>query len=203
VPFAVVRSLHCSGFPQSFREIDHDQPPCFLNVVNIRIPPSPPISLEPDQNVTTDANGMVEGTVRRLITYSIRLPMDHYTTIWLCRVPRTSSNWQTTQAPYAPKPLGACMPTLIRLSLRLFESLTIPRLLHLHTQHPSDAPLLYRTNQPSIAAMACGSIGTSSMDISPVGDHLEKRTSGLTSVHIFLWCKIYAILSENGAKSHR
>jgi len=58
-------------------------------VANVRIPPSPPISVEPHQNVTTDANEMGEGTVRRLITYSIRLPMDHYTTIWLCRVPRT------------------------------------------------------------------------------------------------------------------
>jgi len=90
------------------------------------------------------------------------------------------------------------MLTLVHLSLHFLGSLAIACLLHLHTN-----AALYSHTIPSIAAMTSGSIGTSSIDISPIGDHLEKRKSDLTTVHIFLWCKIYGILSENGAKSHR
>jgi len=79
------------------------------------------------------------------------------------------------------------MPTLIRLSLRLFESLTIPRLLHLHTR-ATDHSCTEQTSS-SRAAMTSGSIGTSSINISPVEERSEKRTSDLTDVQIFLWCK--------------
>jgi len=102
------------------------------------------VAADPHQNRTTDANEISEGTVRRLIPYSIRFPTGNYTTIWLCRVPRTLSNRQTTEAPYPRKPLGACMPTLICLYLRL----GIPGYPSLTTfAHPRDAPFMYRTNQ--------------------------------------------------------
>ena len=45
-----------------------------------------------------------------------------------------------------------------------------------------------RTEQtsPSMSAMTSGSIGTSSINIRPVGEHSEERTSDLTVVQKFL-----------------
>jgi hypothetical protein len=81
------------------------------------------------------------------------------------------------------------MLILIRLPLHYFESLAIPRLLHLRTC----AALHSRTEQTSssIAGMTFGSIRTSFIDTSPVGEHSEKRASDLTGVHIF-----YGVKSE-------
>jgi len=50
-----------------------------------------------------------------------------------------------------------------------------------------------------MAAMTSGSIGTSSINISPVGEHSEARTSDLTVVQKFLWCDIY-IFDTTGRK---
>jgi hypothetical protein len=75
--------------------------------------------------------------------------------------------------------LGARTVTLVRLSTLLGT----PRSLHLHTR----VALHSCTEQtsPSIAAMTSGSIGIFSININRVGEHLEKRTNGLTVVHIF------------------
>jgi len=87
------------------------------------------------------------------------------------------------------------MLTLIPLSLHYFESLTIPRLLRLQTcatLHPCT-----EQTSSSIAAMTSRSVGTSSINISPVEERSETRTSDLTDVHIFLWCKFKVVFYEN------
>ena len=41
--------------------------------------------------------------------------------------------------------------------------------------------------------MTSGSIGTSSINISPDREHSEKRMSDLTAVHNVLWCKTHVV----------
>jgi hypothetical protein len=47
-----------------------------------------------------------------------------------------------------------------------------------HTSPTQDQPSL------SIPALTSGSIGTSPINISPIGEHSEKVTSDLTAVHV-------------------
>jgi hypothetical protein len=66
------------------------------------------------------------------------------------------------------------MLTLVRFSLHSLESLAIPRLLRPHIRA---AP--HSGTEQTIVAMTSGSIGTS-IDVCPVEEYSEKRTSGLT-----------------------
>ena len=45
--------------------------------------------------------------------------------------------------------------------------------------------------------MTSGSIGTSSIDISPIEEHLEKKRSDLTGVYNCGWWKTEVVFSEN------
>jgi len=100
---------------------------------------------------------------------SIRLLTNHTSALTMCGVP-------------GPRALGkepALILTLVRLSISLrtprYPSLTAPA-------HPRSAPLTYST-------MTSGPIGTCYIDISPVGQHKEKRTSDVTGIHIFYGVK--------------
>ena len=45
--------------------------------------------------------------------------------------------------------------------------------------------------------MASGSIGTSSIGISLRGEYAEMMVCDLSGAHMFLWCKIQVVRSEN------
>ena len=81
-----------------------------------------------------------------------------------------------------PNPLGARILTLVYLPLHYVKSLAISHLLHLHIR--AALFLCIRQSSHSITTTTSGSIGASSIDISPVGEHLEKRTSGPIDVYI-------------------
>ena len=64
------------------------------------------------------------------------------------------------------------------------ESLAISHLPHLHI--PAALFSCMKQSSRLITTTTYGLIGTSSIDISPVGEHLEKRTSGLlTSIFVY------------------
>ena len=104
------------------------------------------------------------------------------------RIICTSGNWQGTHAPHPRNPLGAPILIPVRLSLHYLGSLAIPRSLHLHICAVFHSQT--EKSSPSIATMASGSIGTSSISINLLGEHTERRVCDPTSVHIFLWCNI-------------
>jgi len=187
VPFVVDKALHCMDAGRRSVTVIVIHPPIrprLWRTSRFRRHRRP---LWGSTRVVLDAGEMGEEVVRRLITNSIRLLMN-----MLVLIPcANSSNRQRTQALHPRNPLGARMLTLVHPSLHFLGSLAISCLLHLHTN-----VALYSHTIPSIAAMTSGSIGTSSINTSPVGEHLEKRTSDLTTVHIFILYKIYVMLSE-------
>jgi len=132
---------------------------------------------------STGRRRLGEEVVRRLITNSIRLLMDHNSIVYV-QSTWNSRNWQSTQAPVEITWPLACLPSYVSLS----RLIGMPRLLHLHTRVAFHSRM--EQTSSSRAAMTSGSIGTSSINISPVGKHSEKRRSEPTAVHIFLWCKI-------------
>jgi len=71
------------------------------------------------------------------------------------------------------------LPSYVSIYNTWNPSLTAPA-------HPRGTLLTYGIDQPSMAAMTSGAIGTPSINISPIEEHLEERTSDLTVVQNFL-----------------
>ena len=161
MPLVVDKALHCSRCLQSFRDNDRDTPPIRPQLWRTSIFRRHRRPLWSATRVVLDAEEMGEKVVRRLITSSIRLLMNMLV-LFPCA---NSRNRQRTQALHPRNPLGARMLTLVLLSLHFLGHLAIACLLHLHTN-----AALYSHTVPSIAAMTSGSIGTSSINISPIGE---------------------------------
>ena len=141
---------------------------------------SPPTSVESHQSDTTGAEETGEGAMRRRMTHSICLLMDHASTIFQCRVPR-------------PRVIDKYLK--LRILEILWALVRLPSYVPLYITwnpsrsgpaHPRSTPLAYGIDQPSMSAMTPGSIGTSSINIRPVGEHSEERTSEITIVQNFL-----------------
>ena len=99
LPFAVDKSLHCSGCWLLFHERDCDTSTFVLNLWRtLRLRCHRRHRWNP-KVIPIDAEEMGEGVVGRLITSSIRLPMGHSSTIFFCaEYLGTSSNRRRTQA---------------------------------------------------------------------------------------------------------
>jgi len=147
--------------PQSFRDSDRDTPPphSSLVVANVKIPSSPPTSVESYQSGTgcrSDGRGSGASSHHELDT----LANEYASTISLCEFEQPAKN----PSPSFSKSSGRSHAYLVHLSLHFLGSPAAACLLHLHTN-----AALYSHTIPSIAARTSGSIGTSSITISPVG----------------------------------
>ena len=156
----------------------HQRPPC-----------------TPTGVISPDAEEMGEGMVRRLITNSTRLLMDHASAIFLCKLP-------------GPRAIGkepmlcileilwalawAGTLTIVRPSLHYLESIAFPRLLRLHIRAVIHSHI--EKSSSSIATMTCGSIGTSFINIGHVVEYTEKWTSdSLTSTFFMAYNLSYFV----------
>ena len=129
---------------------------------------------------------MGEGAVRRLITSAIRLLMNDISATSLYGLPGPQAIGNEPQAPHSRNPLDA--HAYPRTSLSTF--LRIPRYSSLIAPtQPRNVLLTYGTNRTSIN-------GNPFYRRQLGWGHSEKRTSDLTGVYIFLWCKIRAVFSE-------
>ncbi|SRR5258706_3594274 len=111
---------------------------------------------------------MGERAVCRLITKSIRLLTNQTSTIAPCGVPGPRAMGKERSPGRSHSSPRTSLSTL----------LSIPRLLHLYPR-----AVLFSHIDSNLTS---GSIGAPFIDIGPIGEHTEKRTSDLTGVHIFL-----------------
>ena len=170
--------MHCG--PPSFRERGRDTPPFVLSCGERR-----------DIVVTADLRGAPsldveetgEGATRRLITNSIHLLLGHASTAFQCGVhgPRAIDKRLKLRILETLWAL-ARLPSYVSLCVNQNPSLISP-------SRPRGTPLAYGIDRPSMAAMTSGSIGTSSNNTSPFGEHSEARKSDLTVVQIFYGVK--------------
>ena len=102
------------------------------------------------------------------------------------------SEWTSSDQQGAPRSTAGRAHSYPRTSLYITSSPSLSltycictlAVLHSHIEKTSR----------SIATMTSGSIGTYYFDISPVGEHTEKKTSDTTGFHILLWCKFQLFL---------
>ena len=119
--------------------------------------------------IPSDTDEMGEGAVRCLITKSARLLMV-IPVPFFCADPEqlvlTASSKSSRRSYTYPR-------------TSLYTTWNPSLFLAYAPAHPRDALLMYGTDRPSERIMT---FGTSSIDTSPIGEHLERRTSDLTGV---------------------